>query len=183
MAIKNKDGTIFQLQKPNPIMKDQEFWNDYILHNFNGEETIAIEQPQPPKKKYQNIEEIIPQEIKVPIKETPIPKKKPKEEPKKEEPPKTLLYCMPAITKHDKLYGEDRISYGPQFTLESIVIEMDDLTCKLWVNTNKVTENSILYMPRTIRWWKAEKITDNNNGHIIVCTPSTIQPDFSLKDN
>jgi hypothetical protein len=179
MAIKNKDGTIFQLQKPNPIMKDQEFWDDYILHNFNGE-TAAIERP---KKKYQNIEEIEPQEIKVPIKETPIEKPKKKEEPNKEEPTKTLLYCMPAtITiKHDKLYGEDRVipGYGTQFTLESIIIEMDDLTCRLWVNTDKVTENSILYIPKTIRWWKVEKITDDNNGYVIVCMPSPIQPSFS----
>lgn len=179
MAIKNKDGTIFQLQKPNPIMKNQEFWNDYILHNFN-EESVVIEKP---KKKYQNIQEIEPQEIKVPIKETPIEKPKKKEEPK-EEPAKTLLYCMPAITivKHDKLYGEDRIipGYGPQFTLESIIIEMDDLTCKLWVNTNRIVENSILYMPKTIRWWRVEKITDDNNGYIVVCNPSIIQPGFSV---
>lgn len=180
MAIKNKDGTIFQLQKPNPMMKNQELWDDYVIHNFN-EEPAAIEQP---KKKYQNIEEIEPQEIKVPIKETPIekPQKKPKEEPK-EEPTKTLLYCMPsvAIVKHDKLYGEDRVTqgYGPQFTLESIIIEMDDLTCRLWVSTNKTTENSILYMPKAIRWWKVEKITDDNNGYIIVCTPSKLQPGFA----
>lgn len=182
--IKTKEGGIFQLQKPNPIMKNQEFWDDYVLHNFN-EEPSAIEEP---KKKYQNIKEIEPQEIKVPIKETPM--EKPKEKPKKKkeepkEPTKTLLYCMPAITiiKHDKLYGEDRIvpGYGPQFTLESIIIEVDDLTCRLWVSTNKTVENSILYMPKTIRWWRVEKITDDNNGYIITCNPSNIQPSFAIE--
>lgn len=45
MAIKNKDGTVYKLQEPNPLTKDQE-WDllesDFVFHNFDwASETIA----------------------------------------------------------------------------------------------------------------------------------------------
>ena len=32
MVIKNKDGSVYKLKGPNPLMEDQTFWND--LENF-----------------------------------------------------------------------------------------------------------------------------------------------------
>ena len=36
MALKNKDGSLYTLQKPNPVMKQQSLWNNekFILHNM-----------------------------------------------------------------------------------------------------------------------------------------------------
>ena len=36
MALKNKDGTPYSLQKPNPVMKNQSLWKGekFILHNM-----------------------------------------------------------------------------------------------------------------------------------------------------
>jgi len=39
MALKNKDGTVYKLRGPNPIMKDQKKWEAFVIHNmkWNGE--------------------------------------------------------------------------------------------------------------------------------------------------
>ena len=34
MAIKNSDGSIFKLNGPIPVMKEQKTWNGYVLHNM-----------------------------------------------------------------------------------------------------------------------------------------------------
>lgn len=53
MAIKNKDGSVFKLRGPNPLMRDQKFWEgneDVVVHNFDkiksvdGEESTATTQ-------------------------------------------------------------------------------------------------------------------------------------------
>ena len=35
MVIKNKDGTIYTLRGPNPVMLNQDLWNDFEIHNMN----------------------------------------------------------------------------------------------------------------------------------------------------
>lgn len=40
MAIKNKDGTLYRLRGPNPLMGGQELWQDFKVHNMEfGNET------------------------------------------------------------------------------------------------------------------------------------------------
>ena len=39
MAIKNKDGSVYKLKSPNPIMKSQDVWNNFTLHNMIFEQT------------------------------------------------------------------------------------------------------------------------------------------------
>lgn len=34
MALYNKDGTLYRLQGPNPIMKTQVMWTNFVLHNM-----------------------------------------------------------------------------------------------------------------------------------------------------
>ncbi len=41
MAIRNNDGTIFRLNKPNPLLKTQDVTNDdHIVHNFSVQEFL-----------------------------------------------------------------------------------------------------------------------------------------------
>ena len=43
MVIKNKDGSVYKLQGPNPLMEDQAFWNaleNFTLHNTEWKKTI-----------------------------------------------------------------------------------------------------------------------------------------------
>lgn len=42
MVIKNKNGTPFTLRGPNPIMKEQNLWDDFLLHNMNFPEDVII---------------------------------------------------------------------------------------------------------------------------------------------
>lgn len=42
MVIKNKNGTPFTLRGPNPIMKEQSLWDDFLLHNMNFPEDVII---------------------------------------------------------------------------------------------------------------------------------------------
>jgi hypothetical protein len=168
MVIKNKDGSVLRpFSKPNPIMSKQDLWEDgtpLILHNFDAE----------PVKKYQPLEEIVPQEIKVVVKETTPEKKVRKKN-------IVLLYCMPATTTDffDPLYNENRatLTFGQQFTFEAIVTNSTDLTLQLWT-TKELTKNSILYQPSSRRWWNAEAITKDSDGFVIDCMPSSLQPSF-----
>lgn len=34
MALKNKDGTVYKLRGPNPLMKDQKTWEEFRVHNM-----------------------------------------------------------------------------------------------------------------------------------------------------
>ena len=36
--LKNKDGTPYKLSGPNPMMKNQEVWGNFIVHNMEWEE-------------------------------------------------------------------------------------------------------------------------------------------------
>jgi hypothetical protein len=198
MAIKNRDGTTYTLGKPNPIMLKQDLWEDgskFILHNFKADEVTLHnfeELPEKPKvpepvpeKKQQRIEDIVPEEIKVPVKETPIPESD-KFRRKHIAQNIILVYCMPAISKDiiDPLYNDNKVSieFGPQFTFESIIVDTNDLMQQLWTNTSSVTKGSILYLPHTRRWWRVERINkvDNKDEYILNCMPSSLQPSFKL---
>jgi hypothetical protein len=41
MTIKNKDGSVYKVRGPNPIMKEQDVWKDFTVHNMNfDQETL-----------------------------------------------------------------------------------------------------------------------------------------------
>ena len=40
MVIKNKDGSEYKLRGPNPIMKNQNLWDNFQIHNMNFDEVI-----------------------------------------------------------------------------------------------------------------------------------------------
>jgi len=43
MAIRNKDGTVYRLSAPNPVMNTQELWKEYQIHNMEWD-TEKIEE-------------------------------------------------------------------------------------------------------------------------------------------
>lgn len=53
MVIKNKNGSEYKVRQPNPIMKNQEVWNDFVLHNmdFDGNVVENAEQKTKSNKK------------------------------------------------------------------------------------------------------------------------------------
>lgn len=40
MTLYNKDGSVYTLSKPNPLMRDQKFWEDFVTHNMKWDAEI-----------------------------------------------------------------------------------------------------------------------------------------------
>lgn len=167
MAIKKKDGSHFLLRRPNPLACTQSFWEESILHNLQYEDTVTKDIP---------LQDIEAEEIQVPIKETPIPRK-----PKKVVQ-KHLVHVLPMIIKefHDPLYGESRNSlvYGDKFTMEVVIVSQNDLQATFWTNSTSIGADSIVYVPKDTRWWRINNITQKGDGYLLIGTPSSLQPSF-----
>jgi hypothetical protein len=170
MPIRNKDGSLFKTLGPNPVMSEQEFWGEFVLHNFFHQEETTKEADD---VEYQRIEDIEPIEVKVQIKELP-----------KDKPDILLAYCMPSIIieVEDPVYREVRTSltYGPQFTFQVVMKQQTDMTIQFWTNaTAEFNRGSILYIPKQGRWWRVEGVEQSNNGKIMNCGLSSLQPSFA----
>lgn len=165
MAIKNRDGTVYQVQRPNPIMMTQSLWSKdetAIMHNKFGKK-VRLSKPQ----------EVIKEEKKVAEKKV-----------KEPEPDYTDIWCLPAFyeVKEDPLYGTSHsvIKYGAKFQFKGIVLNSEDLFITL-IYKDEIPDGSVLF-PRNKdrRWWrvaKSEKLGDGN--YVITGLPSDYQPSFS----
>lgn len=183
MVIKNKNGTPYNLRGPNPIMKEQDIWDDFLLHNMNFPENVItnnnkeINQNKPKlnlgKVSVQNADDnskqIIPaeKEIEPPVepKQEPIIIKTNEEEVEKPTVvnakllnfKKTVIHCLPASTeeKIDDLYGEKtlKINYGNKFNFEAIMIREEDLSLQFWTHLEKISKYSILYPKNKEKRW------------------------------
>lgn len=168
MILKNKDGSVYVLTEPNPLVKNQRSFdpNKLIFHNFKWDDIIYSQVIQKPKEEQRNpINNKIP-EIIIESPKVDLPKEinEPKEPEHKEEfneeevayqmpliKHKILSYCLPAITKNytDKLYGESwsKIKYGKKFIFPFVMIENQDLFIQFWTSdpNQQITEHSIVY--------------------------------------
>jgi hypothetical protein len=172
MPIKNLDGSTYRLSSPNPVMKNQSFWKDYTLHNFNWKsETISQNMFIPLKITKQELQ----QEI---IK---------KEEPKQiiQEQPliiKTKIYCLPAIIteRKDELYDEvyKKVKYGKPFVFDGTIIKTEDLITKFWT-IQDIEKSSIIY-PKTKekRWWQISEKEEKTGGYLYAAVLSSETPSF-----
>lgn len=194
MALRNKDGTLYKLEGPNPVMKDQKIWGDYTVHNMKWEsEKKADTTPKVeiPKKEtfieeLERTKEVIPEVIQEEIKivETVPEVVEIKEIVKDEnEIEKSFIYCLPAFIKEkkDTLYNETykTIQYGSPTSFEGVIISQTDLSIQIWTNVNGINEGSILY-PKTNfkRWWRVQNKENKTGGWIIDGVISDFQPSF-----
>lgn len=161
MTIKKKDGTIFKLDSPNPVMKHQNFNENFILHNFNepDEEIIINQKWSDPLEELWEISE------------------------KKDQIEKSKLYCLPMINEKiiDSVYGEERIKsrYGQQFVLFADVLNNDGLSITFYCS-QQLNVNSILFEPSNRSWWK---VSEEIGEFTYKCFPSSVQPSFNVEDN
>jgi len=155
-------------------MTNQDLWNEKVtIHNM--------------EYKYESIDTLPVEEIKVPIKETPVPekdkiKKKKKPEVKTEEvikEIKKLMYCLPGIieTKKDPLYGDIKstTTYGEKFTFEGIIASENALDFDFWTNI-KINPGSIVYVDK--KWWKVSAFEEKAGGFSHHCIISDSQFSF-----
>jgi hypothetical protein len=208
MALKNKDGTQFRLRGPIPFMRDQQMWNEFLLHNFvfkgvtvpdSGpteapsvqfrlgfvEELADLTKEAEAEAKIEptKIEEKI---VLPPISEAPVQAAPPTiASMLKNSPNKCTVYCLPGNLKKntDDLYGESRpqVVYGDPFVFEGVIVYGDDMSLSIWSPTDKVTKHSVLFpQNRDKRWWKVVGIEPNMQGWMLNTTISDYQPQFRV---
>lgn len=165
MAIRKKDGNVYVLEGPNPVVKDQVAWDPeaLVFHNFHWEEflfsKVAKNRPKPPPKEEAPKVEAPKMELPPEPKEE-IPdqnSEKPGSEPSRREFDlpyiryKVLCYCLPATTKvHvDRLYGESwqKTTYGNKFVFPCVVMDSTDMGLEFWTSDpdGRVREHSVVY--------------------------------------
>lgn len=187
MALKNRDGTDFRLNKPNPIMASQKLWGKevkLIFHNKIGKTIILPDEIRAVKPIIFDTQVIEKAKVTLTKEEPLIVKQLEEPEVGLVEEDKIQIWCLPASYKEykDALYGEKylKVRYGNKFMFEAITLEQDDLSFILWTNTKAVTQGSILF-PRSHdkRWWQVQSIKEQDGGYILAAMISDYQPKFS----
>lgn len=179
--IKNKNGQEYKISKPNPLMKYQELWSLYTIHNFFWNEKVEknIKEILETKENIENIKEI-------PLEKINTIKDKQTENVEKithiEDKNKQLLECFylkaETIIKKDNLYNEEKkeIKYTERTVMSIDLIEYNDLYLIFFCN-KELSKDSIVFPKNSEkRWWKINKI--NKKENIYECLPSDFTPSF-----
>ena len=202
MVIKNLDGSEYKLKGPNPIMKTQNLWDEFEIHNMNFEEIIDkfknenkkttilnlnkneiiiedLKKPENTLKNEQPNEEIIEQPVENQIVEEQLLEK---EENNNFEINKTTIHCLPANVsiKEDYLYGDVKkiVKYSEKFKFDAVLLEISDFQISFWTNL-KLSNESIIYPKNSDkRWWKITGSEPKFNGNIYYGKISDITPNF-----
>lgn len=189
MPIKNKDGSVFKLQGPNPLMKTQDLdGENIIVHNLNPEEVIGedlsrqhrdIPNPFQVIDLQQSVEEFLEETPKPAVVEVPAP---PKVETKpKPVANKLVAWCLPAAVREEvsPLYGEVKrsVSYGEKFSFETVVVNRSIVSVDFWSPVS-IEPNSIIYLWDQREWWRVTKNEARSDGWLLTCFPSDHHPSF-----
>lgn len=195
MAIKNKDGSTYRISGPNPLMNKQDFWKDFITHNFDWVSEIAKDETHKILKNYEfdkikkneniedkteTIEDKTEIESKIEIKE---------QEPKIEEIKNNikkynsiLSFCLPAknTEKKDNVYDESytKTDYMDKFLVDIVILEQEDFFIKIWCD-KLLTKKSIIYPKnKDKRWWKISEVESAPVGYYYLANISDYTPSF-----
>lgn len=197
MAIKNKDGTVYKLKGPNPLMKSQKAWKKdekFQVHNFDWTPEVVKddgEKAKPHKTDFQvKASAVVLEPVKIQPPELELEEEieivseiKPQASSQKFNN-SIQIHCLPASIKihRDELYDEirHRTTYGNKFKFEAIVVESEDMLFRFWTNVDNIGAGSIVF-PQTHdkRWWKISSKQEKAGGFIYECFPSDEMPDFS----
>ena len=171
MALKNKDGSVYKLRSPNPILVSQDKWDGYKKYNFthnkfiDGIFTKSISRPE-----VQKLEDK-PQEI--------IEPEEQKHETKPKDSNKIDFKCLIAknIQTQDDVYGDvyNKIEYQKGIIFEGYILDIEDLSMQI-LSPIKIEKNSIITYDR--RWWRVENNIEHNENFIIGLTISDYCPNF-----
>lgn len=199
MAIKNSDGTIYTISKPNPVMVQMNRWDKskVKLINFGNNKTHTQ------KGTTINNVAVIPKERIVPDFIRELEETKPKENVLPSTPPAPVIiapapelvatkketsqveealnkyginfFCAPVIS-----HFENKPTYGAAIIIKAIVIEESDLRLAVWVG-KELNKDSIIMKKQGVaqRWWKINGSQPKTGGFILLAIPSDINPDFS----
>lgn len=200
MTMKNLDGSVYKLQSANPLLRNQNKWDNYVLHNCKwspkqyetpppqsgGGVMLHNLQPklekteEPPVVDLDFIKKAMGKESSV------LPKVEPKSEIKGNYKNIVIMHCLPVKSTTDKFYGDVRKKYADKFKFEAFIMEISDLHMNFW--TNIVIENYSIVFPwkykdgkllRENRWWQVVSKVSKSGGFIYSTIISDNQPDFT----
>lgn len=163
MTIFNKDGKVYVLRGPNPLVKKQVSWDPskLIFHNFHWDEIRISKETKLKKEKPTQTNEDFVHELEnekaEDVKEAEKTEKENVSEDEKKDfdlpyiKYKVLSYCLPAKieNKSDNFYGETwtKVKYGKKIIFPSVVINSSDFEFDFWTSdpNQQITEKSIIY--------------------------------------
>lgn len=199
MTLYNKDGTVYKLNAPNPIMNTQDIWENYTLHNMKwDQETHEGKEALQPIVSDIKIRDSFVKDLELTKEEKAEPQvdiieRKSQVQPKIEiktsstnnQIEKIFFHCLPAQIreKKDHLYGESyqTIQYGNPWSFEAVIIEENDLELVFWTDVNEITLGSVVYPKmNSKRWWRVQNIEEKTQGWLISATLSDYQPSFEV---
>lgn len=196
MAIKDNDGNVFRLKGPNPLMKEQDFWDKNSLVLLNMKFDSIVEKCTNQKTENKKTIKPTPQP-KVEIKEVEIEPEIdnvvviPKVEEKQESVPKYTynvakilserkisFHCLPTILTKDE-YGEEVRVFSKKFIFEGITVKEEDFSYSFW-SDKKIEIGSIIFpISSSKRWWKVTYFTEISGGYMMTAILSHLNPDFT----
>ena len=209
MTLRNTDGTVYQLNKPNPLSIEQELWElereGYVLHNWDWAnvleeaKTMQYAKVQIAEVKSLPPAPVIIENLPPELPELPeLPPMAVQEPPKKIQIPDAvrnkmiMFWCMPTVVKRmqDELYGDvyNKTVFGERFSFEGVMLEKNDLDMTFWTTVKEVSRGSIVFPSKYVyanescgdyRWWKVQTIKEKAPGILIYCVLSDITPDFT----
>lgn len=198
MPIRKKDGSLYTLKGPNPLMQNQIKWKNFKLHNMrsqNSAKLIEKNEPVfsdisfgPPSEEQDEIELVMDTpDLSMPETETlnefeeEMPQKEKSKIPNNAE--KIRAHVLPAKRNvfEDDFFDESytRITYDQPKVFEAIVVQSSDILFFFWTHEKFFEEESIIY-PKTKdkRWWKVQSIEEISDGYVYKCIPSDQCPSF-----
>lgn len=179
----NKDGSVYRLQGPNPAMKEQKLWSDFVTHNMEWQEEISkdntvlnpvdsdffikesfLDALEAAKKALETSKEDIKvTEIEITSQKPEIRTSVVRHDPendivsKKEAIDKTFIYCLPASIreKKDSLYGDvyHTVKYGDPTSFEGVVVSQSDFEFEIWTDIASINQGSVLYPKTGFKRW------------------------------
>ena len=198
MVIKNRDGTVFKLKGPNPLMKSQEIWDKHSIKliNFNNKELFVEIDSKNPIKEF---EEDIPDITKAMEKVVKNIEAVTVEEPKVEEQIEEKVFSNDFLKLYDKkkisflgvetfdklykddLYGDSysKTEFSERINFHGVIIDQNDFNLSFW-SMQKINLKSVVYPKNeTKRWWQVQSCSPISGGFKHVCVTSTLNPDFT----
>lgn len=187
MAIKDKEGNVYKLTSPNPVVSNQNLWDHkkITLHNMFFPLTVLPDLTKPVSLDDEDLYEppSLPTEDDLVVEPKPTPQRSQRLA-KLIDDRKINLLCLPVKKRsyEDALYGAkySRTQYGQKTSITGIVISNEDLFFAFWTEQS-LEEKSVVYPTQTEmkRWWQVDKCENQSGGFLVSCSPSTISPDFS----
>ena len=190
MVLRNKDGSIYKVNGPNPLVKDQN-WDEFVLHNWKWDFSEAEKLTKSEKLKY------IPPPVE-PVPEEPeeekvdIPEEEKVDIPEPVEPKQEVIPIMSSLKGEARLLKNIVLVHclppkGLKFTFEAVIVQRESFHIVFWAPI-KLEMGSVIYPSVYVdgnrslgdyQWWKVNRMEPKKDGFLMSAIISDLQPDFS----